>query len=176
MNLKDQTSTRIAILSDTHDYVDARVLELVSNCDAAIHAGDIGNADVLNSLKPKLGLVFAVAGNNDTESKWDPSEADTVNSLKSSYTIPLSGGTLSVEHGHTIRDTHRYHEVLRERYPGSRAVVYGHTHKRVIDQSESPWVLNPGAAGRVRTNGGPSCLILEIDQDDWAVSEHTFPD
>ena len=170
----DSQSIRIAIVSDTHSYIDPRILELVSTCHATIHAGDIGSSDVLELLKLQSNLVFAVAGNNDDEFKWQPSEVEVVNSLSDRQDIVLSGGKISVEHGHTVRDTRRYHEVLRERYPDSRAVIYGHTHVRVVDQSETPWVLNPGAAGRNRTRGGPSCLILEAERQDWSVTEHYF--
>ena len=129
---------------------------------------------MLESLKLQSDLVFAVTGNNDDEFKWQSSELEVLNSLSDRQTIVLSGGIISVEHGHTVRDTRRYHEVLRKRYPDSRAVVYGHTHVRVIDQSETPWVLNPGAAGRNRTRGGPSCLILEAERQNWSVSEYCF--
>lgn len=129
---------------------------------------------MLDSLKLQSDLVFAVAGNNDVDFKWQTSDLEVLNSLSDRQTIVLSGGNISVEHGHTVRDTRRYHEVLRKRYPDSRAVVYGHTHVRVIDQSEMPWVLNPGAAGRNRTRGGPSCLILETEGQNWSVTEHSF--
>ncbi len=166
---------RIIIISDTHGFIDPRILELVKGCDAAIHAGDIGSKEVLESLRSQCRCLFAVSGNNDLECKWDPAESETVRSLRPVHTIALPGGLITVEHGHTIRDTRRYHEVLRRRYPNSRAVVYGHTHARVIDRSESPWIINPGASGRVRTRGGPPCLILEATSVSWAVTEHCFP-
>jgi hypothetical protein len=37
-----------------------------------------------------------------------------------------------------------------------------------------PWVLNPGAAGRTRTYGGPSCLLLIAGETDWKVEVHRF--
>lgn len=38
----------------------------------------------------------------------------------------------------------------------------------------TPWVLNPGAAGRSRTFGGPSCLLLAAASDGWEVTLHRF--
>jgi hypothetical protein len=35
-------------------------------------------------------------------------------------------------------------------------------------------VLNPGAAGRTRTYGGPSCLLLIAGETDWKVEVHRF--
>ena len=37
-----------------------------------------------------------------------------------------------------------------------------------------PWVINPGAGGKTRTRGGPSCLILRCSETDWDVTEHRF--
>jgi len=164
---------RVAIVSDTHGFIDSRILDITQRCHIAVHAGDIGSRSVLTSMKPETGLVFAVAGNNDTVSICDPSEAEFVADLPMVQVIPLPGGTLAVEHGHTVRDR-RYHEVLRQRHADSRAIVYGHWHLRTIDQGERQWVLNPCAGGRERTNGGASCLVLEICSDDWRVSEHCF--
>jgi hypothetical protein len=44
----------------------------------------------------------------------------------------------------------------------------------VCDLETSPWVINPGAAGRIRTRGGPSCLILETSHSEWQVTEQRF--
>jgi hypothetical protein len=79
-----------------------------------------------------------------------------------------------MEHGHRIWDTRNYHRRLRDRHSNAKAIIYGHTHIRVIDQSESPWVLNPGAAGRERTKGGPSCLIIDTAGADWSIREYCF--
>jgi hypothetical protein len=55
-------------------------------------------------------------------------------------------------------------------------IVYGHTHKRITDQSAEPWVVNPGAAGNVRTKGGPSCLILHASENSWELETIVFAD
>ncbi len=168
-------TVRIAIVSDTHGFIDSRIAQLVESCHAAIHAGDIGSRSVLDAMKPQSRLVFAVAGNNDDADKWIESEAEFVDSLPTTLEIVLANGTICVEHGHTVRDTRRYHEILRKRHPKSRVIVYGHTHVRVIDQEAEPWVVNPGASGRVRTRGGASCLVLEAKSSAWTVVEHHFP-
>ncbi|HHQ69657.1 MAG TPA: metallophosphoesterase, partial [Halothiobacillaceae bacterium] len=61
------------------------------------------------------------------------------------------------------------------RHPEARAIVYGHTHRRVIDQSQIPWVLNPGAAGRIRAIVGPGCLLLNAQADVWSVETFVCP-
>jgi predicted phosphodiesterase len=54
-------------------------------------------------------------------------------------------------------------------------VVYGHSHRLVCDQTEVPWILNPGGAGLVRTFGGPSCLILTVGARRWRTEIVRFP-
>ena len=54
--------TRIGLLSDTHGYLDKRVLEHFANVDEIWHAGDIGSAEVYRScanLNP-LGLFMGI--------------------------------------------------------------------------------------------------------------------
>ncbi|MDH5767229.1 MAG: metallophosphatase family protein, partial [Gammaproteobacteria bacterium] len=57
----------------------------------------------------------------------------------------------------------------------ARAIVYGHTHSMVVDKNESPWVINPGAAGQTRTRGGPSCLVLTANEKEWDIQMIRFP-
>lgn len=166
-------SLRVAILSDTHGDLDARVEHLVTTCDLAIHGGDIGNADILARMQPGLGRVFAVFGNNDVSRQWPERDHDLLRQLPEWVEIALPGGSLVVIHGHQgpARDRHAR---LRARFPNARAIVYGHSHRLVLDLDTAPWVLNPGAAGRTRTYGGPSCLLLIADETDWQVEIHRF--
>ena len=50
---------KIGLLSDTHSYLDDRILHHLSTCDEIWHAGDFGNlevSDTLASLKPLRGV------------------------------------------------------------------------------------------------------------------------
>src|ERR1035437_7755062 len=55
---------RIGLLSDTHGYLDERILLYLSECDEIWHAGDIGNLEIAQTLS-KLKLFKAVYGNAD---------------------------------------------------------------------------------------------------------------
>ena len=57
--------TRIGVLSDTHGYLDPRVLEHFAEVDEIWHAGDIGNAMVLQHLR-EFKPTRAVYGNMDS--------------------------------------------------------------------------------------------------------------
>lgn len=170
----DTEETRIAILSDTHGVLDARIERLSHSCDLAIHGGDVGNADVLARLQPLLGRVYAVRGNNDVAGKWPERDQDLLGHLPEWIELDLPGGTLALIHGHQSGAKGR-HARLRRRFPHARAIVYGHSHRLVVDCDTSPWILNPGAAGRTRTYGGSSCLVLTARESDWMVEVHRFP-
>jgi uncharacterized protein len=164
----------VGILSDTHGYLDARVADVVNRCDYAIHAGDICGAHVLDQIRPRIRLI-AIAGNNDSAAIWDAGDADVVNGLPDNCRLDLPGGSIIIEHGHRLGGFPD-HDQLRWDHAEARVIVYGHTHKRIIDQSSQPWVINPGAAGRVRTKGGPSCLVLTASETDWHIEALVFED
>jgi uncharacterized protein len=159
-------SVRVALLADTHGQIDSRVAEVVAACDLALHGGDVGGAWVLRALQPRGGRVIAVAGNNDVPRKWPASEHDLLAHLPEVAELALPGGTLTLVHGHQTPARGR-HARLRACYPGARAVVYGHSHRLVADLDAEPWVINPGAAGRERTYGGPSCVVLTAAESGW---------
>jgi uncharacterized protein len=160
---------RALLISDTHGALDPRVLAQARGCDLVVHAGDIGAADVLDALAAAAPHVVAIRGNNDTAAKWPRIDAALLESLPLSADIALPGGLLVAVHGDRVPAATR-HARLRHLHPHARAIVYGHSHRLAIDCSATPWVLNPGAAGRVRTFGGPSALWLEADAGRWAVS------
>jgi putative phosphoesterase len=160
---------RVVILSDTHGRIDPELLELARTAELVVHAGDVGGAHVLEQLADGARPVLAVRGNNDDATRWAPEEHAALASLPDRLRVELPGGTLAVEHGHRAGPVRERHARLRRRHPDVRAVVYGHSHRAVIDDEAEPWVLNPGAAGRERCYGGASCLILEAEPQGWAV-------
>jgi len=164
---------RVAILADTHAHLDPRVEELVADCDLAVHGGDIGNAAVLGRLQPRHARVVAVVGNNDLPHKWPEEDRHLLELLPEETEVSLPGGRLAVIHGHQTAARDR-HERLRRRFPDVRAVVYGHSHRLVADREREPWVLNPGAAGKARTYGGPSCMILLASEHRWDLRIQRF--
>lgn len=166
---------RLGVLSDTHGSIDPRLTAFLDDCDAVVHAGDIGAAAVLTSLARRDRPVVAVRGNNDLPAKWPRGEARAARALPHAAQVELPGGTLVVVHGDRIVPATRRHALLRRLYPTARAVVYGHSHRLRVDQTELPWVLNPGAAGAARTYGGPSCLVLEALADVWRVDIVRYP-
>lgn len=55
---------KILLLSDTHSYIDERILHYATEADEVWHAGDIGDLNVTDELQ-KLSKLRAVYGNID---------------------------------------------------------------------------------------------------------------
>ena len=173
MRIAKRSSIRALLLADTHGVLDARIAMLARECDIAVHAGDVGAAAVLDALQSGGARVFAVRGNNDVPSKWSIDERTTLATLHEVVRVELPGGVLVATHGDRFSPSKR-HARIRAEFPEARAILYGHSHKLVVDDAEVPWVLNPGAAGRARTFGGPSCLLLHTSVGGWRVEARRF--
>lgn len=169
------TCGRVLLLSDTHGQLHPAILALAEDVDTVVHAGDIGHPEILARLGRNRRRVIAVRGNNDTCGKWPSSTVDQLSRLESTVTITLPGGDVAVVHGDRVNPAKRRHELLRSRYPHARLVLYGHSHRQVIDRCDQPWIVNPGAAGRSRTFGGSGCVLLTIEADRWDLEPFQFP-
>lgn len=58
---------RIGLISDTHGVLPDKAVQLLSDCDVVLHAGDIGSQKVLDDLRRLLpnAELFPVRGNCD---------------------------------------------------------------------------------------------------------------
>ena len=164
---------RGAVLSDSHGIVQNGVLEAIRDADLIVHAGDVGSSLVLDELA-KIAPVVAVAGNNDNRSKWRRCEHARLEELPEVQEIGLPGGLLAVIHGHQWPKLSSRHAKARQKFPYARCVVYGHSHRLVVDRDEEPWVVNPGACGCSRTYGGANWLGLTACLGKWALSKSRF--
>lgn len=165
---------RVAIVADTHGFLDPRISDRIAECDIAVHAGDVGGADVLCAMQPREEVI-AVRGNTDDPKSWPDHEAHMLENLAEEVVLNLPGGRLAVTHGDRFNPASTRHEQLRRAYPDVQAIVVGHSHDLTVDDRNVPWVLNPGAAGRVRTQGGPSMLLLDCEPGRWSVETIKLP-
>lgn len=164
----------VLILSDTHGLIHPDIVSLARGSQHIVHCGDIGNATVLQQLRDCAELT-AVRGNNDVEAMWQADEHAELAALPWEAELPLPGGILGICHGHQEPSVPRRHGYLRTAFPHCRMVTYGHSHQLVIDEEDDGCrVINPGAAGRARTNGGPSCLMLNAQEDEWSLEAFRF--
>jgi len=161
---------RIGVLSDTHGEISTHVLEQLQGSEIILHAGDVCGQSVLDELATITPRVFAVAGNNDGHFSYRD------DSLPEHVQLRAPGGEISLLHGHQFGRHQPSHDSMREAFASSRTIIYGHSHHQVSDTDATPVVLNPGAAGNTRTNGGASCAIVIADQSaDWQVSLFRAP-
>lgn len=132
---------RIGLLSDTHGFLDPKVLHHFKDCDEIWHAGDIGDAAVADELE-KFKPLKAVYGNIDDKK------------LQSRFLEDLhwncEGLTIWMTHigGAPPNYNPRVKKILRENTPA--LFICGHSHILRIKRDSSlnnMLYLNPGAAG-----------------------------
>ncbi len=162
---------KVGVISDTHGSINVHVQNHLQDCEVILHAGDIGSINVINQLKSISHNVIPIRGNNDVAAKWPAHEHKELKIINELAEIKLPGGIMVVTHGDKFNPVASRHKKLRENFPTAKAIVYGHSHQLVCDQSDTPWILNPGAAGKNRTKGGASCLVVLTSKDQWAISE-----
>ena len=140
---------RIGLIADTHGLVRPEVFDALAGVERILHAGDVGGHGVLKELEA-IAPVQAVSGNVD--SPGDPS-------LELALYLTLGGRTILVSHGHEVGSPTP--QKLLARYDAD-VIVYGHTHRAVIERAGRRLVVNPGAAGPRRFDVQPSVALLEI--------------
>ena len=139
----------VGLISDTHGLVRPEVFGALEGVGLILHAGDVGGQDVLTELSA-IAPVRAVYGN--TDSPGEPGLASEVG-------LRIEGVTIHVSHGHELgRPTA---ERLLRRYDAD-VLVYGHTHKPLIERSGARLVVNPGAAGPRRFGLKPSVARMTL--------------
>ncbi|UNQ74368.1 metallophosphoesterase [Infirmifilum sp. NZ] len=139
---------RIAIISDTHDNLDAVNAFLArtgGSIDAIIHAGDIVSPFTLRLFKGFK--VYAVFGNNDGEKLLLAKTAENVGVVleEAPLFLKINGRSIAVIHGaSTPEKTEQLVEALA-RSGLFDIVVYGHTHRVDVRKIGETLVVNPGA-------------------------------
>lgn len=138
---KDSRMTKVLLLSDTHSYMDDRILEHAAASDETWHAGDVGTGPVLEQLEA-VTRVRAVYGNID--------DAGLRSSLPLDNRFACDG--LQVWMTHIAGYPGRYNKRVREQLaagPVPDVVICGHSHilKVMRDKKYGHMHLNPGAIG-----------------------------
>jgi putative phosphoesterase len=143
LGVTDHEAMLVGLVSDTHGYVDARLLEAFAGVEAIVHAGDVGGLHVLERLR-SIAPVYAVCGNNDLllGGLGLPERLD----------IELKGVWLHVVH-------QLPHAKPREE---TDIVVFGHSHRQLLEKRGDLLYVNPGAAGRRGFHALQTAALLRI--------------
>ena len=138
---------RIGLISDTHGLLRPQALAALSGCARIVHAGDVGDAALLDALAA-IAPVTAVRGNNDAGGRAGglPMTADFV------------AGAVRLHVLHDIADLD-FDPVAA----GVRVVISGHSHKPSIEERNGVLFVNPGSAGPRRFRLPLTVALLEID-------------
>ncbi len=131
---------RIAVISDTHlprgpRRLPERCVELLTEAEMIIHAGDFSDASVHSQIA-SFGPLVAVHGNVDS--------AELRAELPAATAIDVEGTTIAVIHdaGPAKGRLARMHT----RFPDADAVVFGHSHMPLHESDPSGFqIFNPGS-------------------------------
>ena len=152
--MNTQKPTTVGILSDTHGLLRPEIATVLGGCDHILHAGDIGDKQVLTGLQ-RIAPVTAVRGNMDYGS-WS-------NHLPVSEMVEISGVFFFIVHD-------LYHLDLDPAAADIQVVVSGHTHRPELITKDGVIYINPGSAGHRRSNYPISMATIGIN--DGRIAPH----
>ena len=142
---------KIGVISDTHGLLRPEVFPAFEGVDQILHAGDLGSLDLLPELEA-IAPVIAVWGNTDG--------TGVRSRLPETASVTLGGLEVAVLHGHQYGRPGP--AVIAAAQPDADLVVFGHTHRPVIEQVGSTLVINPGSAGPRRFSLPVTVAIVTI--------------
>lgn len=127
-------SLTVGVISDTHGLLRPEALSRLRGANAIVHAGDIGNPEILTQLR-QVAPVTAVRGNIDTAT-WSKEIPET-------DVLEIDGVSLYVLHN--VQDLD-----FSPSASGFAAVIFGHSHQPLIEWRKDVLFFNPGSAGPKR--------------------------
>lgn len=148
---------KIGLLSDTHSYLDPKILSYFNKCDEIWHAGDIGDSAVANELE-KYKPLRAVFGNID--------DKDMQVRFPEDLWFICEGLTVWMTHigGAPPNYNPRIKKILKDKVPD--IFICGHSHILRVKKDaayKNMLYLNPGAAGNHGFHPIKTILRFEID-------------
>lgn len=137
----------IGVISDTHGLLRPEALNALRGATHILHAGDVGDIAILDSLRA-IAPVTAIRGNIDT--------SGPAAQLPATEAIELNGRLIYMLHSLADLD-------LKPEAAGFAVVVFGHSHKPVVESRNGVLYLNPGSAGPRRFKLPISIAHLYLD-------------
>ena len=148
---------RIGLISDTHGLLRDEAIAALHGCRHIIHAGDIDTPDVLEKLG-RLAPVTGVRGNND-RGTW----ADSIPVLD---VVEFGAVSIYVRHDQAELD-------IDPLAAGFRVMIFGHSHRPMVETRNGVLFVNPGSAGprRFKLPVAVGELMIAGDQVDARIIE-----
>jgi putative phosphoesterase len=122
---------KIGVISDTHGLLRPEALIALQGSDYIIHAGDIGDPDILPALA-SIAPVTAIRGNVDHDPRTRKIPATNV--------LEIQDVSIYILHNLAALD-------LKPEAAGFAAVIYGHSHEPKQEVKNGVLYFNPGSAG-----------------------------
>jgi len=140
---------KIGVIADTHGLLRPEVFSAFAGVEHILHAGDIGDPAILAALG-QIAPVTAIRGNID--------RTGTCAALPAEEYIALRQVNLYMLHDvHTLS--------LDPGAAGLSAVLFGHSHKPLLERRKGVLFFNPGAAGPRRFSLPITVGLLNITGD-----------
>ena len=152
-------SQKILLLSDTHGYLDEKILNYCKGVDEVWHAGDIGTLAVTDKIQ-EICVLRAVYGNIDDK------EIRATFPLDNKFKIEDVHVWMTHIGGYPNRYSPRVKESIFQNPP--KIFISGHSHilKVQYDKKLRLLHLNPGAAGKHGFHKVRTLLRFEIEKSD----------
>jgi uncharacterized protein len=146
--------TLVGVISDTHGKLDEQVFELFAGVGHIIHAGDIGDEELIWRLE-KLAPVIAVRGNIDSDTMCYPNERLAI----------IEGRTFFIRHQFATVEkmSAAQQRLIEQRMPD--VVIFGHSHQAYAERWRGTLLFNPGGAGPKRFSLPRTVGLLELQED-----------
>jgi putative phosphoesterase len=142
---------KIGIISDTHNYLSPEIFKIFKSVDLILHAGDIGDFNILKKLET-IAPLKAVYGNTDIYS--------IASNIPSKIRMSVEGFEILMMHN--IGDIKHFVWKLKrgdfEIFPD--IVVFGHTHQPFFQKIGEIYFINPGSGGLPKKEHPPTAMIL----------------
>ena len=131
---------RIALLSDTHNYLDPKIFKYFETCHQIWHAGDIGTIAIMDELA-KIKPVVAVYGN------IDGTDVRKVYPKNQRFMCEQVDVLMTHIGGYPDNYSAEAHALIKQKPP--QLFICGHSHilKVMYDKRYNLLHINPGAAG-----------------------------
>jgi putative phosphoesterase len=143
---------KIGIISDTHGLLRAQVFEAFAGVEHILRAGDVGDPGILVELAA-LAPVTAVYGNVDG--------GDIRARVPEVARLELGGVRIVVIHG--MQFGAPTPQKVAAAHPDAGLVVFGHSHRPLIQQVGPTLAVNPGSAGPRRFKDPVTVALAEIE-------------
>ena len=131
----------VGLISDTHGLLREEAVAALNGVDLILHAGDVGDPKIVDDLR-RIAPVHAVLGNVD-RGDWLPHRE--IIRVEETNVLLL----------HDIAELGTTNDV--------DVVVYGHSHKPLVQERDGMLFVNPGSAGRRRFKLPVTVARMQVD-------------